>query len=81
MAGLGQDEGQAQIETGLDALSVESMIILQGNVLIKQEKREIKQIQQMFNLDNKQTPTQTSLMDIDNEETITLIDSGDSLNL
>ena len=32
MAGLGQDQGQAQIETGLDALSVENTIILQGNV-------------------------------------------------
>ena len=32
MAGLGQDQGQAQIGIGLDALSVESTIILQGNV-------------------------------------------------
>ena len=32
MAGLGQDRGQAQIETGSDALSVKSTIILQGNV-------------------------------------------------
>ena len=47
----------------------------------KQEKREIEQIQQMFNLDDEQTPTQTSLMDIDDEEMITLIDSGDGLNL
>ena len=35
----------------------------------------------MFNLDDKQTLTQTSLMDINDKETITLIDSGDSLNL
>ena len=35
----------------------------------------------MFNLDDEQIPTQTSLMDIDNEEIITPIDSGDSLNL
>ena len=41
MAGLGQDQGQAQIETGSDALNVESMIILQGNVQ-PNEKREIK---------------------------------------
>ena len=39
MAGLGQDQGQAQIETGSDALSVESMIILQGNAWLN-EKRE-----------------------------------------
>ena len=32
MAGLGQDQGQAQIVTGSDALSVESTIILGGNV-------------------------------------------------
>ena len=32
MAGLGQDQGQAQIEIGLDNLSVGSMITLQGNV-------------------------------------------------
>ena len=32
MVGLGQDQRQAQIEIGLDALSVESMITLQGNV-------------------------------------------------
>ena len=31
MAGLGQDQGQVQIEIGLDALNVESTIILQGN--------------------------------------------------
>ena len=32
MAGLGQDQGQIQIEIGLDALGVGSMITLQGNV-------------------------------------------------
>ena len=32
MAGLGQDQGQIQIEIGLDALSVGSMITLHGNV-------------------------------------------------
>ena len=42
----------------------------------KQEKREIEQIQQMFNLDDEQTQTQTLLMDIDDEEMITPIDSG-----
>ena len=47
----------------------------------KQEKREIEQMQQMFNLDNEQTLTQTSLMDIDDEEMITPIASGDGLNL
>ena len=49
--------------------------------LTRQEKREIEQIQQMFNLDNKQTSLQTSLMDTDDEEMITLTESGDSLNL
>ena len=39
MAGLGEDQGQVQTEIGLDALSVESMIILQGNVQLD-EKRE-----------------------------------------
>ena len=46
-----------------------------------QTRKEREQIQQMFNLDNEQKLTQTSLMDIDNEEMITLIDSRDSLNL
>ena len=32
MVDLDQDQGQAQIEIGLDALSVESTITLQGNV-------------------------------------------------
>ena len=37
---------------------------------------------QMFNLDDKQTSLQTSLMDTSNdEEMITPIESGDSLNL
>ena len=49
--------------------------------LTRQEKREIEQIQQMFNLDDKQTLLPTSLMDTDNEGTITPIESGDSLNL
>ena len=46
-----------------------------------QTRKEREQIQQMFNLDNKQTLTQTSLMDIDDKEMITPIDSGDGLNL
>ena len=49
--------------------------------LTRQEKREIEQIQQMFNLDDKETLLQTSLMDTDDEEMITPIESGDSLNL
>ena len=52
-----------------------------GECPIKQEKREIEQIQQMFNLDDEQTLTQTSLMDIDDEETITPIESEDNLTL
>ena len=32
MAGLGQDQGQVQTEIGSDALSVGSMVTLQGNV-------------------------------------------------
>ena len=47
----------------------------------RQEKREIEQIQQMFNLDDEQTPLQTSLMDTGDEEMIMPIESGDSLNL
>ena len=39
MAGLGQDQGQVQIEIRLDALSVGSMITLQGNVQLD-EKRD-----------------------------------------
>ena len=39
MAGLGQDEGQTQIEIELDALSVGNTIILQGNVQLN-KKRE-----------------------------------------
>ena len=38
-------------------------------------------MQQMFNLDDEQTLLQTSLMDTNNAETITLTESGDSLNL
>ena len=49
--------------------------------LTRQEKREIEQIQQMFNLDDEQTSLQTSLMDINDEEMITPTESGDSLNL
>ena len=47
----------------------------------RQEKREIEQIQQMFNLDDKQTPTQTLLMDIDDEEMITPTESGEWFKL
>ena len=47
----------------------------------KWEKREMDQIQQMFNLEDEQVITQTSFMDIDKEETITPIESGNSLNL
>ena len=35
----------------------------------------------MFNLDDEQTPTQASLMDIDDGETIGLIESEDDSNL
>ena len=34
MVGLGQDQEQVQTEIGLDVSSVESMIILQGSVLL-----------------------------------------------
>ena len=49
--------------------------------LTRQKERDIEQIQQMFNLDDEQTSLQTSLMDTDDEEMITLVESGDSLNL
>ena len=48
----------------------------------RQENREIEQIQQMFNLDDEQTILQTSLMDTDDDEmTVTLTETRDSLNL
>ena len=37
MVGLGQDQGQVQTEIGLDALSVESTITLQGNVWLDEK--------------------------------------------
>ena len=49
--------------------------------LTRQEKREIEQIQQMFNLDDEQTLLQTSLIDTEDEEMITPTENGDSLNL
>ena len=47
----------------------------------RREYREVEQIQQMFNLDDKQAVVQTPLMDTDNEVTITPIENIDSLNL
>ena len=35
MVGLGKGQARVQTETGLDVLSVESMIILQGSVLLE----------------------------------------------
>ena len=50
--------------------------------LTRQENREVEQIKQMFNLDDNQTTLQTPLMDTDdNEMTITLMETRDSLNL
>ena len=49
--------------------------------LTRREKREIEQMQQMFNLDDEQTLTQTSLMDINDKETITPTENVDGLNL
>ena len=49
--------------------------------LTRLENREIEQIQQMFNLDDEQTALQTSLMDTDDEVTITLTEKRDGLNL
>ena len=49
--------------------------------LTRQEKREIEQVQQIFNLDNEQTSLQTTLMDTDDEETIILTENRDGLNL
>ena len=37
MVGLGQDQGQAQTEIGLDASSVGNMITLQGNVWLEEK--------------------------------------------
>ena len=52
MASLGKDQWQAQIEIGLDALSAGEYDHFVRECLTKQEKREIEQIQQMFNLDD-----------------------------
>ena len=71
------------IEREFDALSVESMIIVQCPVrLARETSREAKQIQQMFNMDKDQTLVQTLLMDTDKDEpTITLVDTRGNLNL
>ena len=45
------------------------------------ENREIEHIQLMFNLDDKQTSLQTSLMDTEDTVTITPTENRDSLNL
>ena len=48
----------------------------------RQENRETEQIQQMFNMDEDQTISQTPLMDTKEDEmTITLIETRDNLNL
>ena len=49
--------------------------------LTKRENREIEQIQQMFNLDDKQTVVQTPLMVTVEKVTITLIENRDGFNL
>ena len=48
----------------------------------RQANREAEQIQQMFNMDEDQTILQTPLMDTDkDEQTITLVETRDNLNL
>ena len=48
----------------------------------RQESRETKQIQQMFNMDKDQTILQTPLMDTEEDKmTITLMEARDNLNL
>ena len=71
MIGLGQDQGQAQTERGLDA----------RECLTKRENREIEQIQQMFSLDDKQTVVQAPLMDTDDKVRVKLIENRDGLSL
>ena len=47
-----------------------------------QANREVKQIQQMFNMDEDQTILQAPLMDIDqNRQTISPVETMDNLNL
>ena len=75
-------QGQVQIGIGLDALSVENMITLQGNVQLGKQVGKQKQMQQMFNMDEDQTILQTPLMDTDqDEQTITPVETSDNLNL
>ena len=78
----GQVQGLLQIEIGLDALSVENMIILQGTVQLDKQSREAEQIQQMLNMDEDQTILQTPLMDMDqDEQTTNPVETRDNLNL
>ena len=48
----------------------------------RQASMEVKQIQQMFNMDEDQTILQSPLMDTDkDEQTVTPVETRDSLNL
>ena len=58
MVGLGQDQGQAQIDR-IRCFECRQYDHFVRECLTRQENREIEQIQQMFNLDNKQTSLQT----------------------
>ena len=44
-------------------------------------KQRDREIQQMFNLDDEQTVSHTSLMDTDDEEIIMPVENWDGLNL
>ena len=47
-----------------------------------QANREVKQIQEMFNMDENQTILQTPLMDIDQDrQTVSPVETRDNLNL
>ena len=62
-ADQGHVQGQVQIGTESDVISAVSMITLQKIVLHQKEDSEMKQIQQMFNLDEEQTSLKTLATD------------------
>ena len=81
MVGLDQGQELVQTEIGLDALSVESMTILPGNVLLGEKiGRQNKYHRCLIN--NDQTLPQTPLLDTEDDVmTITPMETRDGLNL
>ena len=81
MVGLGQDRGSSMNRDRIRCFECREYDHFVRECPTSWENREIEQIQQMFNLDDKQTSLQTSLMDTDNEKTITPTENRDNLNL